>query len=238
MRGIFMKIGVMKYKVDDKHAPIWYLGILNKSISGTPDLDLVVGPDYALANNLYLGKVANFGVIKRAEAALLRQKMKYLSLAFPDMTIVPGTMPRQLNDNQMVHSAFIYRSGDELNEFRKQTDHGEADIAKAAGLEYLRAPGAPAVFDVKGKKAWLHICGDRGRKPESICSDSDLEITVAHDANAGFHIGINTPRNPRHMILSDSFHPIAAVQRYDSATGPVIVQPVSSHEHMEVFELK
>jgi hypothetical protein len=208
-----------------------YLRVLDDSLRvavQTP-FDLVVGPDYALSNKMDMNKPAH--------VALVRQKLKYIGGTFPGTTIVAGTMPFQISVNQMAHAAFVYQGGREL-QFRKQTDHGESDIASRHGLEYFRERGVPAIFNVRGKKAWLNICGDRGRKPEGVCNDADLEITIAHDVNAGFHIGSNTPRNNRFMILSDSYHPIVAVQKFDSESGPQEVSPVSSTEHMEVFELK
>jgi len=226
-----MKVGVIAAKFDESHNPNEYMDFLAESAEKQGS-GLLVGPDYALAE---LGAVNS-----KENAQIILEELRNLSLEFPELTIVPGTMPVQVSETEMTHSAYVLNNGN-YKIFDKQTDHGEAKLAEKFGLRYRRAKGQQNLFYIGDKKAWLHICGDRGRKPESRCEDSDIEIILAHDTNAGFHMGAGNPKNSRYIVLADSHHPKAEVLNY-SPSAPQFLKKQNSYENnnteLKIFDLK
>jgi len=220
-----MRVGVAKYKVERDKSIKEYLEILRKSLPN--HLDLFVGPDYALSHRF--DQVSTI-----AEGRDLREYLLRLSRHFPDTTIIPGTLPLQINKKEMQHLALVYQNGREMA-FAKQTDHGEEETAEKAGLEYKKGEAVPAVFSIDGKKAWIHICGDRGRTQNVY--DADLEIILAQDIKAGFHFGAATPRNPRHLILSDSYHPKAEILRFSPPNTHKLLKPIEEINSLRIFEI-
>lgn len=204
-----MKLGVLSHKIPSKefvgaNDVREYLGSVESAASLIRG-GLILGPDYALLDGV--------GVNSFNSWESIQENLLGLSRKFPDIAFVPGTCPVNANDSEMVLVAPVIINGSGVF-FNKQTDHGEGRLAKKFGLRYKRGESKSNTFQFQGKKCWLQICGDRNRKPESRCSDADLELISSHDKNAGFHIGINTPRNPRYILLSDSFHPMTGILNY------------------------
>lgn len=200
-----MKIGVIKYKVGSESNYHSYLEFLERASKDFQE-GFIIGPDYALANS---GSIASI-----SETGEILTRLKVMAKEYPDLCIVPGTMPMRVSTSKMAHVAPVFFRN-QKNLFFKQTDHGEEALARENGMEYFRGPSKPNIFEALGKKCWLHICGDRDRKLESRYESADIEMILAHDSNAGFHITLNTPKNSRLIVLSDSFHPRAEVLNYD-----------------------
>jgi hypothetical protein len=224
-----MKIGVINCKVDENHDVHDYLNFLRFSAKEL-SCGLLVGPDYALANK--------FDMATPQQAQEILAQLKSLSTSYPHITFVPGTIPMQTSENQMALRAVVLSPNLDIS-FDKKTDCGEEALAKKHGLYYQRGNSQPNTFNVEDKKIWLHICGDRDRKPESRCDDSDIELILAHDRNAGFHIGISTPENSRYMVLSDSFGPRAEVIHYPEVSKFLKGKqaPYKSGKFMRIFEI-
>jgi len=203
-----MKIGVINCKVGEDHNVQDYLDFLRGSAARLSS-GLLVGPDYALADR--------FDMATPEKATHILEQLKELAKGYPALTFVPGTMPMQVDGAQMAHRAFVFNQGRVLH-FDKQTDCGEEALAERYKLRYKRGASQSNTFYFGDRKVGIHICGDRDRKPESISEDSDIELILAHDRNAGFHRGVFTPDNPRYIVLSDSFHPMAEVIHYPEVT--------------------
>lgn len=221
-----MKVGVARVMIGRDSDVNDYFDFLERALTDR-NLDLFVGPDYALSHN--------FEVYSPSEVGAIFNRLRRVSIDFPDCVIVPGTMSYQISDIEMIHAAIKLKYG-RMDLFSKQNDHGEGEVARLAGLSYRKGDDSPAVFEVQRKKAVLYICGDRGRNVASNVKDAELEIILSHDKNAGFHIGITTPRNPRHIILSDSFGPLAQVQFYDG-NQPRIISPVYDSDNLRIYKI-
>lgn len=199
-----MRIGVANYRVGENHSVDNYLMFIGKSVQGR-DLDVFVGPDYALSGV----KVLDLQV-----ASNVKGKVKKISVDFPETVIIAGTMARQSELDRMVLKGLVFKNG-KCQSFLKKTDQGESSLARNNGLIYQRGVSNPSIMDISGKKAWFHICGDWGRKPEDYCDDADLEIALTYDTNSGIHRSVNSPNNSRHIVLCDGQIPVSDVAFYD-----------------------
>ncbi|MEK6858617.1 MAG: hypothetical protein AABX53_01750 [Nanoarchaeota archaeon] len=198
-----VRVGVAAYKVTSTHDVEDYLTFLEASLS--KDVTLFVGPEYVLSPR-------GFGVLP-AEPFPFHERLGALSRGYPATVLIPGTALVNIDADHAQNRAFVY-SGDDVRTFDKQSDFGETRKLDDQGFVYLRGSTLVNAFSAGEMKAWLSICGDSCRKAETICHDADLEIVVSHDMNAGARQSILSPNNPRHIIVSDSFGPLAQVARY------------------------
>lgn len=212
MLFFMVRVGVAAYKVTSTHDVDGYLAFLEASLDRS--LDLFVGPEFALSPRC-------FGVLP-AEPFPLHERLESLSRAHPATVIIPGTGLVKIDVGHAQNRAFVYSAG-AVASFNKQSDYGETQKLADQNLGYLRGPTAINTFSVGDKKAWLSICGDSCRKAETVCHDSDLEIVISHDMNAGVRQSILSPTNPRHIIVSDSSGPLAQVARYADRTLRLMV---------------
>ena len=169
--------------------------------------DIVVGPDYGLSFLNKDGKI-NFSLRNK-----IIKGLEEISLDSPRTLLIPGTTPFLLVEGKMGHSAMIFRGGEKIEEFRKETDIENCKIAKKNCLEYERGDSSKNKVYYDGKKITVEICSDHGK--QAVDKDTFLEVILTYDDNAGFWIRANNDDFARWAVLSDGRKPMVGCFRFN-----------------------
>ncbi len=200
-----MKVIGIKQKIfEKKHTLNDYLTKVSDALSYSPDI--VVGPDYSL---YFLDSKGHIQFNKVDEAV---KRLKELSRTSKTL-IAPGTLPLYLDFEKIAHSAPIFKEGNYLFSFRKETDVENSDFATKNDLVYERGDSSKNKLFYNGKKIAFEICSDHGK--QLIDKDTFLEIIMAYDDKAGFYLRPNNDNFSRYAIVVDGRKPDVSGFRYD-----------------------
>jgi hypothetical protein len=217
-----MNIGFINHKSDEGAKE--FLKKLDESIAylnkNNIQLDILAGPDYALASKEAMKEKRPNSMHERYE--VLRD-VKDISKKIPKTILIPGSMfwhekVKTGIDNAFV-SSLLYKSGAVVKEFYKERDADEENRAKnygtiiRRGIEYKRGNSKNNFFNHDGKKIALEICADHANQDVKNC---DLELILAYDTNAGFYINARNDSWSRYAGLCDGLKGESMIQHYDS----------------------
>lgn len=201
--------------------------LFGKLERASKDSDIVIASDYALqADPIRLNTSAEYDRICRF--------LEDLSLKTTSL-IIPGTLPYSEDDRTMVLQSPTFDRGN-LRILNKETDRGEANFAKSHSLTYKRGDCNNNNIPYSGKNIVVEICSDHGH--QKIPTNTFLEVILAYDQKAGFYVGVNTPRFPRHVLVCDSFEPKVEGFYLDNNGKPNIWQHIEENKERRVYELK
>ncbi len=200
-----MKIVAVNHKFKGDQISENYYSKLAEALKYNPDI--LVGPDYAITS------FNSDGTINFETQAKDKAKLEKLSYDFPETLIVPGTWPVLLDGSKMSHEAPIYRNGEQIANFKKQTDVENSGLAEQNELEWQRGEYDNNNIMHQGKKIALEICSDHGKQP--IDRDTFLELILTRDLNSGFYLNASNDDFSRYAIVNDSEIPQIAGYKYD-----------------------
>jgi len=192
-------------------------------------LDVVIGSDYTLDFELTRPNTTS-------EKENIYKEIENLSRVSSTL-VLPGTISYPLSDTEMVHVAPVFCEGSLLAELRKKRDNGEGDLAKLAGLNFVRGNGHRKLIEHAGKKFAVEICGDHGSQNVRGC---DIELILAYDKNAGFHLNSINSNFSRKVVVCDGYEPFASAFDYNHLRREERLRIVSGKvvdRKLKIFEI-
>ena len=186
-----MIIGAILHKIE----PGKVGDFLNKIVSA-PKTDILIGPDYSLMYNPERINTSD-------ESSYLLKELSKLSSSRNGL-LIPGTSVHEVENNQVACEAPVFENGKLIRTIRKKGDHGESALASLVGKTHARGKSGQPGIAYAGKMFSVGICGDYGRSPLVV---GDVDLVLAYDKNAGFHIHPTTLSQPRKIIVCDGFAP-------------------------------
>jgi len=220
-----MKIGVIQHKVSENSQAADVLRKIEFAIKN--GLNIIVAGDYALSNEL--------DMLTPEERKEVIGRLERISSANPDTLILPGTMPwADYEKRLMFHSCPAFLGGKQNTEFYKETDHGEFELAKKHGLDYLRGDNKKNKLIFRDKKIAIEICSDHGK--QILDKDTWLEIVMAHDSKAGFYVRDNS--FDRYGILCDTYNPSTGCFRFNRGRGIRQISKDKIKEDLDIYKLR
>jgi len=204
-----------------------YLAKLDEAISYEPSI--ILGPDYGLCSFDKNGKI-RFNLRDK-----LIEDLESISRKSPRTLVIPGTTPFLLQEGYMGHSAMIFKNGNKIEEFRKETDVGDSNIAKENGLVYKSGDCSKNHLNYDGKEIAVEICSDHGK--QRFEKDPFVELISAYDDRAGFYIGAHNDNFARWAVICDGRKPFSACYRYDPSKGYGILKGKNLSDSITKFKL-
>ena len=173
--------------------------------------DVIIGPDYSLNYDL-----SRPNTLEERDA-VFSQIAEFCQDSEP--LIIPGTMSYPLGEG-MLHAAPVFRGGNLSLEFLKKRDNGESQLAERAGLTFIRGSNSGNRISLDGLTFAVEICGDHGTQDVRGC---DVELILAYDKNAGFHVSAGNDGFARKAVVCDGYKPFASAFDYDPARNPRLI---------------
>jgi hypothetical protein len=209
--------------------------------------DLICGPDYSLAVH-YCDKPNS-----QQERQAVLKRIKAISKKFPTTAMIPGTMPwiGKLNryfsgpvykeEEEKVHmylSGPVYKAGKMQNEFFKQRNNGESELAMAVGEVYLPGQSEKNKLLIRDKEVCYEICGDHGNQLVDGCF---LELISALDFNGGFYISVINDKWRHHGAITNGINGQVSCFTFDPSSSNRLIQnkPIREldRERISVYQL-
>ena len=222
-----MKIIGIEHRVNLNQNIEDYFKKIANAVSYSPDV--VIGPDYGL---FFLDKKGKIRFDLRDE---IIKTLEEISSTSPKTLLIPGTTSFLLGEDKMGHSAMIFRNGEKINEFRKETDVENHKIAIENGLEYNRGDSSRNKLFHNGKKITVEICSDHGK--QRVDRDTFLEVILAYDDNAGFWIRPNNDSFSRYALVVDGRIPKVEGFYFNCNTKKPILLKEKVVKNLHTFEL-
>ena len=195
-----MKVVGIKHLLKRGHSLTSYTNKFEEAMAdGTfflDGIDLALGPDYALYFYQKRTNKIDFSEVDKAV-----EFFRALSAVYPETSIIPGTMPYKIKD-KLFHVAPIFINGQLDDMLLKESDCGEARLAKANGLEYKKGDSSENYVYVNGKKVAVEICSDFGK--QRVSKDTFLEAILAFDNLGGFSIRADNDDFSRYGLICNS----------------------------------
>ncbi|MBT7706649.1 hypothetical protein HN747_04330 [archaeon] len=188
--------------------------------------DLIIGPDYGLSLPMLETHQKN----SRQDVL---GSVQELSRAHPSVRLILGSMSWQDGD-KMLHSSPSYTGGELQNEFFKKRSNGEADMARASGLQFVGGDSSLNQFNFGNKRFSYEICGDHGHQD---VSGVDVELISAYDTNFGFYVNATNDHWDRIVLGTDGLSGRLLAQKFEVGNGIKNI-PMEENERRGVYTLK
>lgn len=194
-----------------------YLKQIAESIDVTQrefgDVDLVIGPDYALTS--YLDKEKH--LIDFNKNSQTFDRLQDISYRYPNIFFIPGTLPLKRGKDMQLSAPLLF-NGIIKKLIHKETDAGEEELARANGLNYYRGNFRENYFYIGDKYISVEICRDHGKQP--LNDFTFLQLILSYDKNAGFRPGVLYESLSRYAVVCDSLEPFTEAYLYDADNSP------------------
>jgi hypothetical protein len=238
-----MKVLAMNYEVNKENSVNKYFSKVAEAVEDSNNqvgnIDLVVGPDYALSVLLPGTMLQNF----ESRDEFIR-KFRDLSENYSNTTFLPGTAPYLL-DGEMAHGVPLIRDGNLEREILKETDCSDSEIAERNGLVFRKGNNRKPII-VDNKLVFPNICSDHGKV--EIPEGTFLEVVHAFDQFAGIYSRIGD-RDDRYILMTNGYrsdNPKKDIQEvearrfeYSNRRGNLfVINPILKSNDFEVFDFK